>query len=84
MIITIYRLCDQRILHLQGCMGELSYIREKLQCHCARDSHNHRDPLAFLVRQRSINVPVLKYLNRDICRIKKSQAWNYDKCSELK
>ena len=60
----------------------ISYTGEVLQWHHARDSHNHRNTLAFWVRWQNKSVPLLRYLNR--YRIKESQAWNCDTCSELK
>ena len=74
-----YRLCDQRIPCLQGCLGELAtYIGDVLQCRRARDSHNHRDPLAFRLGSEA-EVSVFEQIHR----IKKSQARNCDTCSEL-
>ena len=65
--------------------GKVSYlyIGEVLQRHRARDAHNHRDPLAFWVRQRSKNVHTFEALEQRH-RINKLQAQNCDTCSELK
>ena len=73
-----YRLCYQRIPHLQGCLGG-----EVL--HCCRDVHNHHDSMAvpFRVRQPSRNVHSFEVFEQ-IHRIEKPQVQNCDTCSELK
>ena len=62
-----YKLCDQRIPHLQAKDVWVCYVGEVLQ-YC-RDVYNHHDLLAFWVRQRSRNVrsfEVLEQRARDI------------------
>ena len=75
-----YRLCDQRIPRLKEVWA--SYIGKVLQCH--HDVHNHHDPLTFGSDSEAEMSTLLKYLNGDMHRIKKSQAQNCDTCSELK
>ena len=80
-----YRLCDQRTPHLHGCLGGLATL-EKCCNVVVRMIHTTimiHWPFGW-VRQRSRSVPLLKHLNRDICRVKGSQVQNCDMYSELK
>ena len=48
---TMAGLCDQRIPHLQRCLGELATLEKccNVVMHVIHE-HNHRDPLTFWVR----------------------------------
>ena len=71
--ILYYRLCDQRIQCLQGCLGKLT-TSEKC---CNVDVH--------VMTQPSQSFGLLgQAVKQKIHRIKKSQARNCDMCSELK
>ena len=76
-LFVVYRLCDHaEDITSTRMFRRVSYIGEVLQCRLACDSHNHHDPLAFWVRQRSKSASFEAFEQRHSYRIKKSQAWN--------
>ena len=74
-----YRLCDQRILHLQGCFGELATLEK---C-CNVVVHMIHTAVAIL-RPFGSGSKAEVSLSEQRHRIKKSHIWKCDTCSELK